>query len=45
MPHESRAGGVSHGASSARATRIGPAARAAGASANPRFARRTRALA
>ena len=34
VPHESRAGGVSHGDSCAPATRIGPAARAAGASAN-----------
>ncbi len=34
VPHESRVGGMSHGGSSARATRIGSAARAAGASAN-----------
>ena len=34
VPHESRAGGVSHGGSCAPATRIGPTARAAGASAN-----------
>ena len=34
VPHESRAGGVPHGGSCARATRIGPAPRAAGASAN-----------
>ena len=34
VPHESRAGGASHGGSCARATRIGSTARAAGASAN-----------
>ena len=34
VAHKSRAGGMSHGGSSARATRIGPAARAAGARAN-----------